>query len=218
MDDADALAAPKHASHSFCGTRPTGFAVMVSRELLPNGVQRAARCEQFRRPKGSQLDDQLRKGTSYDMWCFRLPIHPSIRRCIVDSVKCSFQANKLWRSNSGEPAIYRGVCVDSLDTAHSTWGFASALPPTLSSRQKARAGPFTLEDSEPRGPHIWSWLLAISVLLDPRSRLEQLNTCMLQVLNPPANDRGRVGLRIANPDWRGQEPHHLHLENRKPPQ
>jgi hypothetical protein len=93
MDDTDALVAPKHAPHTLCGARPTGFAVMVSRELLPDGVQRAAPCEQFRRPQGSHLDDQLRKGTSYDVWCFQLRIHPSIRRCIVYSVKM-FVSNK----------------------------------------------------------------------------------------------------------------------------
>jgi len=56
---AKVLAAPKHDSHAFCGSDSTRFPHLVSDQLLPDGLQRTAPCQHFRRPQGSSLDDQL---------------------------------------------------------------------------------------------------------------------------------------------------------------
>lgn len=59
--DTEALLATKHDSHTVCGALPIGLPHMVSCELLPDGVQRAASCEQFWCPQGSGLDDELKE-------------------------------------------------------------------------------------------------------------------------------------------------------------
>jgi hypothetical protein len=55
----EAAPAPKHNSHALCWSHSTRFPHLVSDQLLPDGLQRAAPCKHLWRSQGSSLDDRL---------------------------------------------------------------------------------------------------------------------------------------------------------------
>jgi hypothetical protein len=78
------LVAPKHPSYVVCGACPVGFPDMVSRELLPDGLQRTAPCEQLRCSQGSSLDDKLRNDMSHGIWAPKQTVYRHYpRRCTL---------------------------------------------------------------------------------------------------------------------------------------
>jgi hypothetical protein len=88
--------ASKHDSYGVCGACPTGLTVMVSCELLPDGLQRASPCQQLRCPPGSSLDDELRNERSRGV---RRPQQATCRRfrrctlCTLCKVVCFDKPN-----------------------------------------------------------------------------------------------------------------------------
>jgi hypothetical protein len=73
----------KHSSHGIRGACPTGFPVMVSCELLPDGLQRTSPCQQLRCPPSSSLDDELRDERSRRVRPPRQAICPRFPRCTL---------------------------------------------------------------------------------------------------------------------------------------